>query len=148
MVCIFKWKTRKHGNWPNSQIPEGTCSISHNASFRTEMCTFLFWMEHCGIWNRCIGIFEIGLFDVELHDPVLDQGQCSEISQINSICSWAMWYLLFNNSLLPNDTIWRHRCMSTLIQIITCYPIWCKFVFKPMLTYCQLGPQEQSLVQF
>ena len=41
-------------NWPNSQIPECTCSISHNALFRTEMCTFLFWMEHYGIWNRCI----------------------------------------------------------------------------------------------
>ena len=41
-------------NWPNSQIPECTCSISHNAPFRTEMWTFLFWMEHCGIWNRCI----------------------------------------------------------------------------------------------
>ena len=47
---------RKHAidNWPNSQIPECTCSISHNVPFRTEMCTFLFWMEHCGIWNRCI----------------------------------------------------------------------------------------------
>ena len=31
-----------------------TCSISHNSPFRTEMCTFLFWMVHCGIWNRCI----------------------------------------------------------------------------------------------
>ena len=41
-------------NRHNSQIPECTCSISHNAPFRTEMCTFLFWMEHCGIWNRCI----------------------------------------------------------------------------------------------
>ena len=41
-------------NWLNSQIPEYTCSISHNVPFRTEMCTFLFWMEHCGIWNRCI----------------------------------------------------------------------------------------------
>ena len=40
--------------WPNSQIPECTCSTSHNASFRTEMCTFLFWMVHCGIWNGCI----------------------------------------------------------------------------------------------
>ena len=41
-------------NWPNSQISECTCSISHNAPFRTEMCTFLLWMKHCGIWNRCI----------------------------------------------------------------------------------------------
>ena len=37
-----------------SQIPHCTCPISHNAPFRTEMCTFLFWMVHCGIWNRCI----------------------------------------------------------------------------------------------
>ena len=41
-------------NWPNSQISEYTCSISHNDPFRTEMCTFLFWMGHCGIWNGSI----------------------------------------------------------------------------------------------
>ena len=41
-------------NWPNSPIPQCTCPISHNAPFRTEMCTFLFWMVNCGIWNRCI----------------------------------------------------------------------------------------------
>ena len=39
---------------PISQIQECTCSISHNAPLRTEMCTFLFWMKHCGIWNSCI----------------------------------------------------------------------------------------------
>ena len=32
-------------NRPISQIPECTCSTSHNAQF---------WVEHCGIWNRCI----------------------------------------------------------------------------------------------
>ena len=37
-----------------SQIPEYTCSISHKTPFRTEMCTFLFWNLHCGIWMRCI----------------------------------------------------------------------------------------------
>ena len=37
-----------------SQIPQCTCSISHNAPFRTEMYTFLLWMVHYGIWNRCI----------------------------------------------------------------------------------------------
>ena len=41
-------------NWPNLQIPGCTCSISHNVTFKTEVCTFLFWMLHCGIWNRCI----------------------------------------------------------------------------------------------
>ena len=41
-------------NWPNSQIPQCTCPISHNAPFGTEMCTFLFWMLYCGIWDRRI----------------------------------------------------------------------------------------------
>ena len=41
-------------NWTISQIPQCTCPISYNAPFRTEMCTFRFWMVHCGIWNRCI----------------------------------------------------------------------------------------------
>ena len=45
------WKVH---NRPISQIQQCTNSISHNAPFRTEMCTFLFWMVHCGIWNRCI----------------------------------------------------------------------------------------------
>ena len=41
-------------NRPISQIPQCTCSIHNNAPFRTEMSTLLFWMVHCGIWNKCI----------------------------------------------------------------------------------------------
>ena len=41
--------TTGNRNWPNSQIPQCTCS--HNAPFRTDMFTFLFWMV---IWDRCI----------------------------------------------------------------------------------------------
>ena len=41
-------------NRPNSQIPQGSCPISHNAPFRTEMNTFLFWMVYCGIWDSCV----------------------------------------------------------------------------------------------
>ena len=40
--------------WPNSQVLECDCSIYHNASFRTEMCIFMFSIEHCGVWNGCI----------------------------------------------------------------------------------------------
>ena len=43
-----------YDNWPNSQISQWTCSIFHNAPLRTEICTFLFIMVNCGIWNRCI----------------------------------------------------------------------------------------------
>ena len=39
---------------PFSQNPQCTCPISHNAPFRTEMRAFLFWIVHCGIWDRCI----------------------------------------------------------------------------------------------
>ena len=58
-VRLVYWRpclipTNSPVNWPNSQIPECTWSISHNTPFRTEMCIFLFWMEHYGIWIRCI----------------------------------------------------------------------------------------------
>ena len=49
----IKWKSAIYIR-PNSQIPQCTCPTSHNAPFRTEMCAFLFWMVHCGIWDRCI----------------------------------------------------------------------------------------------
>ena len=45
--------TGDHSWWytkPISQIPQCTCHLSHNAPFRRKMCTFLFWMVHCGIW--------------------------------------------------------------------------------------------------
>ena len=54
LMVLFFCILLLHIYWSNSQIPGCTCSISHNAPFRTEMCTFLFWMEHCGIWNRFI----------------------------------------------------------------------------------------------
>ena len=51
---LKQWHGILRSNWPNSQIPECTYSISHSAPFRTEMYTFLFWMGHSGIWNRSI----------------------------------------------------------------------------------------------
>ena len=41
-------------DWPNSRIQKCTCSMPHIAPFKTEMCIFLFWMRHCGMWNGCI----------------------------------------------------------------------------------------------
>ena len=51
---LSEWDVFPIVNWQVLQIPECTSPISNNTSFRTEMCTFLFWMVHCGIWNRCI----------------------------------------------------------------------------------------------
>ena len=36
------------------QTPQCTCSMSHNPPYKTDKCTFLFWMLHYGIWNKCI----------------------------------------------------------------------------------------------
>ena len=36
-------------HWPISLIPQCNCPISHNTPFKTEICTFLIWMVHCGI---------------------------------------------------------------------------------------------------
>ena len=44
-VGWFGWIYKR----PNSQIAQCACPISHNTPFRTEMCTFLFWMVHCKI---------------------------------------------------------------------------------------------------
>ena len=50
--CTHRWVV--HHNCTTSRIPQCSRSLSHNAPFRIEMCTFLFWMVSCGIWNRCI----------------------------------------------------------------------------------------------
>ena len=55
----YKMQVHIYNDRPNSQIPQYTYPISHNAPFRTEMCIFVFWMVHCVIWNRCIVRFVI-----------------------------------------------------------------------------------------
>ena len=66
-------------NWPISQIPQCTWPISHNAPFRTEMCTFLFWKVHCGIWNSCIVGFA---------------------NKVNSPSVWTPFHPMYENSTL------------------------------------------------
>ena len=53
--CILSCISLHNWNQPVfHKIPQCTCPISHYVPFRTEKCTFLFWMVHCGIWDRCI----------------------------------------------------------------------------------------------
>ena len=61
--------------WDYSWIPQCSCSISHDATFRTEMCAFLFWMVHCVIWNKCIVGFIILVYSV-LTDSIPMCGSC------------------------------------------------------------------------
>ena len=65
-ACITIAGSKSRDNRPISQIPPSICFISHNAPFRTEICTFLFWMVHCGIWNRSIvGFFNQVKLEIE-----------------------------------------------------------------------------------
>ena len=90
-VCECKnIQSRGLNNVPNSQIPECTCSISQNAPFRTEMCTFLFWMEHSGIWNRCILGF------VKL--VILSHGSMMSVYRVNIVISH------LDNTFIPRCT--------------------------------------------
>ena len=59
----------------NSQIPACTCSISHNALFRTEMCAFLFWIVGSGIWNKCIQGF-VKLVNCVMFDQITAGPDC------------------------------------------------------------------------
>ena len=89
---------------PISQIPECICSISHNAPFRTEMCTFLFWMEHCDIWNRCI----LGLVNKVNHGA----WPCCPSMAVPAICTPVIVRTL--NSLLT-EFFWRNLNMFVII---------------------------------
>ena len=53
---FIKWNSLLKFHWkrPNSQIPQCTSPICHNVPFKSAMCIFLFWMVHCGLWDRCI----------------------------------------------------------------------------------------------
>ena len=62
-------------------IAQCICSISHNVPFRTEMCTFLFWMVHCGIGSRCIVWFRSVGDDLAQHSvfsPCLKTGSTTD----------------------------------------------------------------------
>ena len=43
-----------HQFWAASVDFQCTSSISHNVPFRREICTLLFSMLHCKVWNRCV----------------------------------------------------------------------------------------------
>ena len=52
---IIQWAS---WHWEHNKLisrsPQCSCPISYNTPFRTEMCTFLFWMVHCRICDSCI----------------------------------------------------------------------------------------------
>ena len=52
------------------------------------------------------------------------------------------------NSLMPNDAYMPQCNIPTLVQIMACRLFGTKPLSEPMLTYCQLGPEEHISVKF
>ena len=138
-------------NWPNPRIPECTCSMSHNAPFWTEMCTFLFWMEHCGTWNSCIlGFVKLVYWTLRnsfqwnfiWNSNISMQENAFQVVVCQTLVSLLKPQGL--NSLWPSGAIWQHKSRLTLAQVVACCLTATRHYLKSMLKSVTL----QDLCQF
>ena len=87
-----------------------TCPLSHYVPFRTEMCTFLFWMVHCGIWDRYIVGF-VSMVYCLFFSLMLPHGAIMTLVIIGSefdLCltkaiSFNQWWFIVNSK--PRNTL-------------------------------------------
>ena len=89
-------------NWPNSQIPECSFSISHNAPFTIEMCTFL--VLRGALWDMeevHSEICEIGLLMVRPLSSLRWRHTSVMPIQITRLC---VQYLIKANNIRPSIT--------------------------------------------
>ena len=144
--CKFKvWFMIYLCNWPYSQITECTSSISQNAPFRTEMCTFLFWMKHCGngtgafwyLWNWSIAVLCSILCKSWSHcrgwDKIMFQMMTYVCCGFSLVLAYrpAPWDRSFDVSL--------NLCII-LVEVLACHLFSTKQLPEPMMTYSQLDP--------
>ena len=100
--------------------------MSHNAPFRTEMCTFLIWMVHCVILNWCIVgfvnlVWSLDIFKTGYQDII--PNDCSASCHIRA----CVLPLLVGGMTRPvaqnfDDTLqWRHneRLKSPTLRLFT-----------------------------
>ena len=98
------------------QIPQCTCPISHNAPFGTEMCTFQFWMVHCGILDRYIvgygtgagALWDMGLVYCGIWDKYI-VGFFSILSIMKAAAVQKIIYQSFSFKILRHLGLWRSR---------------------------------------
>ena len=84
-------------NRPSSQIPQCICCISHNAPFRTEMCTCLFSM----VLNR-----------PNSHIPQCICPKSNNASFRTEMCTFLLW--------MVHCGIWN-RCIVVFVRLVSCY---------------------------
>ena len=85
--------------WPNSLIPQRACSISHNAIFRTERCTFF--------------VMNSALWDTEQ----VDYGSCEIVLLLSKMPEGSTSYLSRRNHTLNSFRLGMHICVSELTII-------------------------------
>ena len=113
----------QQNSWPDSQIPECTSVISHYAPFRTEMSTFLFSMEHCGIWHDDVikwkhfpryWPFVRGIHQSPVNSP--HKGQWRGALMFSLICTWIKPWV--NNCEASDLRCYRAHYDVTVMELV------------------------------
>ena len=80
-----------------------------------EMCSFLFWMVHHGIWDKYIGCFGFGLFLSRIYIYIL------------YIYIFIYIHIYTKRCLLRSDDAYKHNATwSPLVPVMACFPIGAK----------------------
>ena len=95
-----------------SQIPQCTGPISHNVPFRTDMCTFPFWMVYCGTWDRCIVGF-VKLFYWAVFPP--SKIRRVVVCRVNADTALA--------ERIQSELAWCHALASTTVLDVSTNPL-------------------------
>ena len=111
-----------------SQIPQCTCPISHNAPFRTQTWAFLFWMVHCGIWERCtVGFVNlVNWYNSPVAYSITADKNFSRRCSTNICQRWPEILLLGLTTrvrLLASPPEGREICWIKFVRSVPCCPV-------------------------
>ena len=85
-------------NWPDKK--------THNAPFRTELCTLPFWMVHCGIWITC-GFVRLACCHYRVWSSISGTG-LTRWGRVTHICVVKLTIIGSDNGLSPG------RCQAII----------------------------------
>ena len=106
-------------NRPESQIPLCTCSISHNAPFRTEMCTFL-WYGTDALW------------DLQIRSIVMEHIKYTHLSQGPLLLTQYIWGWGFGKWFWSSS-----YATESCLNLCTCV----RSLFHPFHSLSEGGPR-------
>ena len=115
---------------PISQTPQSKCLIPHNTPFRTELCTFRFFIAHCWIWTNALWYlcnWSLGHFRLKIYVILLACVSSDSPNWQRKMCNWALVSNICNDSWLVKlrFNIWclfchrRYICKSCRYGTLT-----------------------------